>query len=122
MPTNDIIVEARDEELLRRLVSGQSVKQAAEEMGWHSHTLRSVAQRPEFKAKARATIKNLCLDWDLAFEDQGSELQKLLKDNAMDAVNEIARIMHKGSNDRVRLAASCEILDRSDLGLESKKT
>jgi len=121
MSVHEIVQEARDEELLRRMVSGQSLSEAASDMGWNINALRRAAAKPSFRAKARETVRQVCLDWDLEFEERGSDLQKLINDSAASAVNEIARIMMHGSNDRVRLTASAEILDRSTLGLESKK-
>jgi hypothetical protein len=103
------------------MVSGQSLSEAASDMGWNVNALRRAASKASFRAKARETVRKVCLDWDLEFEDKGSELQRLINDSASEAVNQIARIMLHGTNDRVRLSASTEMLDRSTLGLESKK-
>ena len=106
MSVHEIVQEARDEELLRRMVSGQSLSEAASDMGWNVNALRRAASKASFRAKARETVRKVCLDWDLEFEDKGSELQRLINDSASEAVNQIARIMLHGTNDRVRLSAS----------------
>ena len=115
------VMVVREEEMLRHLASGMSLKDLAGQMGLSYQTVLRYAKREGFLIRLREYNSKL---WERVDNEiqltKGQDLAKRLEEAADEALDNMMALANGAKSEQVRLKANMDILDRSVGGTKVK--
>lgn len=112
-------LNSRHKEILRRVVRGEKNVEIADALGLHVMTISMLTRSPVFReevAKLQGKIEERYIDKaSEPLKGPGDEARKILEQAQPDAASAITELL-MSENERIRLSAAQDILERNGLG------
>jgi len=115
-------INSRHRALMRRLVAGIPLSEAAEELGYDVQRASLIANSPLFKEEKKRMEEEIKGEF---VKSEGSKVQSdlvrvRLKEEALESLETLVRLRDRASSERVRQLSAIEILDRAGIKASEK--